>query len=238
MYLLIPMDIIKVIFWGRGGQGVKTCAEVLARAAFNQGLEVQAFPEYGPERSGAPVRSFLKISSKPIKEQCQITDADFVVILDSSLLQLAFFVHDFAEGISLKGDVDFINKDSAVEREEEEALELLFSVLHPALANEIRKATLMVETVPPIWRRGETPEKVGLTAQFFNAVENAGYVSRALYEVRAGNLPFVNVFYDQWEKVEYYIKKFESFRSLIEPHLEFMEDSREKYKDAPWRHQK
>jgi len=81
------MDIIKVIFWGRGGQGVKTCAEVLARAAFNQGLEVQAFPEYGPERSGAPVRSFLKISSKPIKEQCQITDADFVVILDSSLLQ-------------------------------------------------------------------------------------------------------------------------------------------------------
>ncbi len=75
------------IFWGRGGEGVKTCAEVLARAAFDQGLEVQAFPEYGPERSGAPVKTFLKISEKPIKEQAPIENADYVVVLDSSLLQ-------------------------------------------------------------------------------------------------------------------------------------------------------
>lgn len=75
------------IFWGRGGEGVKTCAEVLARAAFEQGLEVQAFPEYGPERSGAPVKTFLKISEKPIKEQAPIENADYVVVLDATLLQ-------------------------------------------------------------------------------------------------------------------------------------------------------
>ncbi|MBU4421522.1 hypothetical protein KKB41_00980 [Patescibacteria group bacterium] len=157
--------------------------------------------------------------------------------LDGRLLQLAFFVHDFAEGISLKGDVDFVNKNSAIEKEEEEALELLLSVVSPALAKRIRKATLVVEEVPPIWRRGETPEKASWNGQFFNAVENAGYISRALYEVQAGNIPFGNVFFDQQEKVEYYVKKFESFRAFIEPYLELMQEFREKYKNAPWRKQ-
>ncbi len=96
------------IFWGRGGEGVKTCAEVLARAAFDQGLEVQAFPEYGPERSGAPIRSFLKISEKPIKEQANVENANYVVVLDATLLQTSL-----AESIlSQKNAVYLINAKS------------------------------------------------------------------------------------------------------------------------------
>ena len=48
-------DVIKVIFWGRGGEGAKTAGHILAEAAFSEGKEVQAFPEYGPERSGATI---------------------------------------------------------------------------------------------------------------------------------------------------------------------------------------
>ncbi|MDD4983840.1 MAG: 2-oxoacid:acceptor oxidoreductase family protein [Candidatus ainarchaeum sp.] len=80
------MSYTSFVFWGRGGEGVKTAAEILAKAAFLQGLEVQAFPEYGPERSGAPVRAFVKISKEKIKDQASITQADYVVVLDGSLL--------------------------------------------------------------------------------------------------------------------------------------------------------
>jgi len=82
------MSYTSFIFWGRGGEGVKTAAEILAKAAFLQGLEVQAFPEYGPERSGAPVRAFVKISKEKIEEQASIRQANYVVVLDGSLLSM------------------------------------------------------------------------------------------------------------------------------------------------------
>ena len=80
------MSYTSFVFWGRGGKGVKTAAEVFAKAAFLQGLEVQVFPEYGPERSGAPVRAFVKISKEKIRDQASIKQADYIVVLDGSLL--------------------------------------------------------------------------------------------------------------------------------------------------------
>jgi pyruvate ferredoxin oxidoreductase gamma subunit len=84
------MSYTSFIFWGRGGEGVKTAAEILAKAAFLQGLEVQAFPEYGPERSGAPVRAFVKISKEKIEEQAPIRQPDYIVVLDGSLLSMPY----------------------------------------------------------------------------------------------------------------------------------------------------
>jgi pyruvate ferredoxin oxidoreductase gamma subunit len=80
--------MVNVVFFGRGGQGVKTIGHVLALAGFYDELNVQAFPEYGPERSGAPMKTFVKVSKGKIEDQAPFSKADFVVVIDSSLLNL------------------------------------------------------------------------------------------------------------------------------------------------------
>jgi pyruvate ferredoxin oxidoreductase gamma subunit len=79
-------DIFEVIFHARGGQGAKTAAEILAQAALAQDLYVQAFPSFGPERSGAPTKTYLRISDNPIRTKEPVIDPDVVVVLDETLL--------------------------------------------------------------------------------------------------------------------------------------------------------
>ncbi|NYZ79609.1 pyruvate ferredoxin oxidoreductase subunit gamma [Candidatus Micrarchaeota archaeon] len=78
--------MIEVTFWGRGGQGAVTAAELLAVAASMGGKYAQAFPYFGVERRGAPVRSFCRIDDKPIRVHQQVYNPDYVVILDASLI--------------------------------------------------------------------------------------------------------------------------------------------------------
>lgn len=78
--------LIEVCFHGRGGQGVKTAAQLLAEAAFGQGKFIQGFADYGPERAGAPVRGFTRISDSPIPIHAFITDPDIVVVIDDTLI--------------------------------------------------------------------------------------------------------------------------------------------------------
>jgi len=79
-------EIIEIRMHGRGGMGSKTAGHLLALAALKEGKYVQAFPEYGPERSGAPVKTYIKISDKKIKSFSPIKHAEVVVIIDSSLI--------------------------------------------------------------------------------------------------------------------------------------------------------
>lgn len=79
-------ELVEIRWHGRGGQGVVTAARLLAEAAMGTGWYVQAFPDFGPERRGAPVRSFTRLSSKPITIHSQIETPDVVVVLDSTLL--------------------------------------------------------------------------------------------------------------------------------------------------------
>jgi pyruvate ferredoxin oxidoreductase gamma subunit len=72
---------------GRGGQGSVTAAEVLAKAAFKDGLTSQAFPAFGSERMGAPVRAFCRMSDKPIRTRSEIHAPDFCIVQDPSLLE-------------------------------------------------------------------------------------------------------------------------------------------------------
>jgi 2-oxoacid:acceptor oxidoreductase gamma subunit (pyruvate/2-ketoisovalerate family) len=72
---------------GRGGQGAWTASELLARAALDEGKYIQSFPEFGPERMGAPVTAFTRISTEPIRLHCAIYDPDVVVVLDNTLLK-------------------------------------------------------------------------------------------------------------------------------------------------------
>ena len=77
-----------LIIHGYGGQGVKTLASILAEASINQGLYAQAFPEFGPERRGAPVKAFVRFSSEPILSRAPIEKPDFVIVLDLNVFRL------------------------------------------------------------------------------------------------------------------------------------------------------
>lgn len=80
-------EIFEIRWHGRGGQGAKTAALLFGDAACSTGKYIQAFPEYGPERMGAPVVSFNRICSKPIRTHGPILNPDVVVVLDVSLLE-------------------------------------------------------------------------------------------------------------------------------------------------------
>ncbi len=77
-----------LIIHGYGGQGVKTLASLLAEASINHGLYAQAFPEFGPERRGAPVKAFVRLSGEPISSRSPIESPNFVIILDLNVLNL------------------------------------------------------------------------------------------------------------------------------------------------------
>ncbi|MFA4967976.1 MAG: 2-oxoacid:acceptor oxidoreductase family protein [Candidatus Margulisiibacteriota bacterium] len=79
-------EILEIRWHGRGGQGAKTAALLLADSAMSSGKYVQAFPEYGPERMGAPVAAFNRIADDPITLHCAITSPKIVVVLDASLM--------------------------------------------------------------------------------------------------------------------------------------------------------
>ncbi len=84
---------------GRGGQGSVTAAELLAIAAFEDGLYSQAFPSFGVERRGAPVMAFVRLSDHTIRLRSQIYDPDYVIVQDSTLIEAV----DVAGGLKAEG---------------------------------------------------------------------------------------------------------------------------------------
>jgi len=84
---------------GRGGQGSVTAAEVLAHAAFIEGKSVQAFPYFGAERRGAPVKAFARISDEPILIHSQVYNPDYVIVLDPYIYKVV----DVTEGLNKNG---------------------------------------------------------------------------------------------------------------------------------------
>ncbi len=79
--------LIEIRWHGRGGQGAKTASLLLADAAFNTGKYIQGFPEYGPERMGAPITAYNRISTKPITIHSNIYEPDYVVVVDDTLIE-------------------------------------------------------------------------------------------------------------------------------------------------------
>ncbi|MCX8200568.1 MAG: 2-oxoacid:acceptor oxidoreductase family protein [Candidatus Caldarchaeum sp.] len=78
----------ELIFVGRGGQGVVTASRVLAEAALLEQKFVQSFPEFGPERSGAPVKAYARVASAPIEIRAPVEKADATVFFESRLTQV------------------------------------------------------------------------------------------------------------------------------------------------------
>ena len=91
--------MLEIRWHGRGGQGAKTASQFLAEAALELGKYIQAFPEYGPERAGAPIRAFTRIDEAPITIHCPVQSPDVVVVIDPTLLESI----DVTEGLGEDG---------------------------------------------------------------------------------------------------------------------------------------
>jgi 2-oxoacid:acceptor oxidoreductase gamma subunit (pyruvate/2-ketoisovalerate family) len=107
----ILKKILEVRWHGRGGQGAWTASELLARAAIYEGKFIQSFPEFGPERMGAPVTAFTRISTEPIHIHCAVYNPDVVVVLDPTLLKTV----SVAEGLNDEGTIIINSKENPAE---------------------------------------------------------------------------------------------------------------------------
>ena len=92
---------IEIRWHGRGGQGAKTAALLLADVAFNTGMYVQGFPEYGPERMGAPITAYNRLSDTEIRNHSNIYNPDYVVVVDETLLHSV----DVTSGLNKDGAI-------------------------------------------------------------------------------------------------------------------------------------
>ncbi len=96
------MNLIEIRWHGRGGQGVVTGSNLLARAAIEEGKYAQHFPEFGPERAGAPVRSYTRISDEPIEIHCGVYEPDIVIIIDPMMSRSPT---EYSQGLKKDGDL-------------------------------------------------------------------------------------------------------------------------------------
>jgi pyruvate ferredoxin oxidoreductase gamma subunit len=110
----LVQEILEFRWHGRGGQGAWTASEILARAAIAEGKYIQSFPEFGPERMGAPVTAFTRISNEPIQIHCAVYNPDVVAVLDPTLMRTV----KVADGLNREsGNIIVNSKDSPAEVE-------------------------------------------------------------------------------------------------------------------------
>jgi pyruvate ferredoxin oxidoreductase gamma subunit len=104
---------VREIRWhARAGQGAKTASQLYANAALRAGKSVQAFPEYGPERRGAPLRAYTRVDDRPIRRHDSVTEPDVVVVLEPSLLAEI----DVTDGLA-PGGVLLVNTEEPPQRD-------------------------------------------------------------------------------------------------------------------------
>jgi len=96
--IMLSGQPLEIRWHGRGGQGAKTAALLFGEAALDTGMFIQAFPEYGPERMGAPVAAFNRLSDKPIRSHAGMRTPRVVVVLDASLIEPAKVTDGLADG--------------------------------------------------------------------------------------------------------------------------------------------
>jgi len=109
-------EMVEIRWHGRGGQGTVTAAKVFADACLSGGRHVQAFPEYGPERAGAPLRAYNRISSKELRMHCPVLNPNVVAVADATLLDAM----NVAEGVP--DDAVFVINTSKSPKETREKL--------------------------------------------------------------------------------------------------------------------
>lgn len=140
LFLMKRVLLKQFRFHGRGGQGAVIGAEILAKAAFFEGKWSQAFPFFGAERRGAPVKAFTRMSDREINSRSQIYDPDYVIVLDSKLLETI----NVLEGLKPEGTI-IINT-----KKRPEDLELGFAVATVNATDIALKHGLLIAGMPVV----------------------------------------------------------------------------------------
>ncbi len=100
----MPAKYLEIRWHGRAGQGAKSAAQMLAESALEQGKYVQAFPEYGAERTGAPMKAYNRIGDQPVLVRAVIEEPDIVIVIDDTLLS-----PDIVKGLDEKEGILLVN---------------------------------------------------------------------------------------------------------------------------------
>ncbi len=184
---------VEIRWHGRGGQGAKTAALLLGEAAIQDGKYIQAFPEYGPERMGAPVQSFNRVSDEPITLHCNVTEPSVVVVLDPTLLETV----NVTQGLPADG-VLIVNTPKAPQ-EMREQLHLNGQKVYTVDASTISKETIGRE-IPNTPMLGALVKVTGLL-EFESMLENTRKRMekkfRSKPEVVEGNVQAIKRAYDE-----------------------------------------
>jgi pyruvate ferredoxin oxidoreductase gamma subunit len=152
---------VREIRWhARAGQGAKTASQLYAVAQLKAGRSVQAFPEYGPERRGAPMRAYTRIDDRPIRRHDAITDPDAVVVLEPTLLKDV----DVTEGLK-PGGLMLVNSEDGVPADRlaaELGSKFVNLVMVGALAGSLGEPTLeqLVEGATEVLGKKVPPAKL------------------------------------------------------------------------------
>jgi pyruvate ferredoxin oxidoreductase gamma subunit len=167
--------IVEVVIYGRGGQGAKTAGELVAQAALMEGKFAQAFPEYGPERRGAPTRAFVRISNKEIRTHEPILNPDYVVVLDSTLLSL-ITMKDAIGIVNSKEPKSHFRKNFSVD-----ATSISYDILQKAVPN-----TVMVGSFARVSKAVRIDTLLKITEGLFSKKYGGPIVEKNLEMVRRG----------------------------------------------------
>jgi pyruvate ferredoxin oxidoreductase gamma subunit len=130
--------MIEVRFHGRGGQGAVTSAELVALAAISEGKYAQSFPSFGPERRGAPVQSYTRVSDEPIRLRSGIIEPDVVVVLDPALI----VVGGALSGLKENGVIVINTRKSLADIKKE------FSIIHRTAVVDAMKIARQILGLP------------------------------------------------------------------------------------------
>ncbi|KMY68023.1 pyruvate synthase [Desulfocarbo indianensis] len=148
--------MIEVRFHGRGGQGAVTSCELMAQAAIAEGKYAQAFPSFGPERRGAPLQAFLRISDEPIRLREKIYEPDVVVVLDPALLATGNVRDGLKPGGTLvanssktieavRGECGYTGRTAVVDATKIAEEEMGVPITNTTMLGALLKAALLVE---------------------------------------------------------------------------------------------
>jgi pyruvate ferredoxin oxidoreductase gamma subunit len=141
----VKSELFEVRWHGRGGQGAVTSAELVAQAAISEGRFGQAFPSFGPERRGAPVVAFVRVSNtQPIRIRAEITVPDVVVVLDPGLLPVV----NVAAGLKPEGIVIVNSRKTPEQIKEEFKLNFRIATVNAtAIAKEVLGVNIVNTTM-------------------------------------------------------------------------------------------
>lgn len=172
---MLDNRLVEIRWHGRGGQGVVTAGELLAFAAMHENKFFQSFPEFGAERSGAPVSAYTRLSGQPINVQSAVTEPDIVVVLDSSLLGTV----DTFQGLNRTNGLAVVNSPAPPE-ELQQKYDLTEARVCTVDANRIA-GELLPTVVPNVPMLGALLRATGLVS--------VKEMMRAIHERLGRNLP-------------------------------------------------